>query len=79
MPHMKVKDDIIVAKVIAQAHQTLGHLGVQQTVDYIHRWYWWPKLGWEVDKYCCSCPTCQATKTDNQRPLGLLHSLPIPT
>ena len=79
VPQTKVKGDMIDTKVIAQAHQMLGHLGAQQTADYIHRWYWWPKLGQEVDKYCHSCPTCQVIKTDNQRPLGLLHSLPIPT
>ena len=79
VPHTKVNGDTIIAKIIAQAHQMLRHLGAQWTVDYIHRWYWWPKLSREIDKYCHSCPTCQATKIDNQRPLGLLHSLPIPT
>ena len=77
--HMKVNGDMIITKIITQAHQMLRHLGAQWTMDYICRWYWWPKLGWEVDKYCHSCLTCQATKTDNQRPLGLFHSLPIPT
>ena len=79
IPHTKVKHDTIVTKIIAQAHQMLRHLGAQQTMDYICRWYWWPKLGQEVDKYCHSCLTCQATKTNNERPLGLLHSLPIST
>ena len=79
IPHTKFKGDMIVAMVIVQAHQALGHLGAQRTVDYICRWYWWPKLGREVDKYCRSCLVCQATKTDNQRPKGLLHSMPILT
>ena len=79
VPHTKAKGDTVIAMIIAQAHQMLGHLGAQRTMDYIRRWYWWPKLGQEVDKYCRSCPTCLATKTDNQKPLGLLHSLPIPT
>ena len=52
VPHMKVKGDMVIALIIAQAHQTLRHLRAQQTTDYIHRWYWWPKLGWEVKKYC---------------------------
>ena len=79
IPHMKAKGDMIIVMIIAQAHQMLGHLRAQWTADYICRWYWWPKLGRAVDKYCHSCPTCQATKTDNQKSLGLLHSLPIPT
>ena len=52
VPHVKVKGDMVITMIIAQVHQMLGHLGAQQTVDYIHRWYWWPKLGWEVNKYC---------------------------
>ena len=52
VPHVKVKGDMVITMIIAQVHQTLGHLGAQQTMDYIHRWYWWPKLGWEVNKYC---------------------------
>src|ERR1700723_2402009 len=27
---------------------------------------------------CDTCPTCQVSKTSTQRPIGLLHSLPIP-
>ena len=45
VPHTKVKGDMIIAMITAQAHQTLRHLGAQRTADYIHRWYWWPKLG----------------------------------
>lgn len=36
-------------------------------------------MGQEVDKYCETCGTCQVNKTSTQRPLGLLHPLPIPT
>ena len=79
IPHTEFEGDTIIAMVIVQAHQALGHLGAQRSTDYIRRWYWWPKLGQEVDKYCCSCPICQAMKTDNQRPKGLLHSMSIPT
>ena len=43
VPHTKIKGDTVIAMIIAQAHQTLGHLGAQRTTDYIRRWYWWPK------------------------------------
>ena len=52
IPHAEFEGNTIIAMVIVQAHQALGHLGAQRTADYIHRWYWWPKLGQEVDKYC---------------------------
>ena len=29
VPHTKVKGDTVIALIIAQAHQTLGHLGAQ--------------------------------------------------
>src|ERR1700683_3701967 len=45
--------------------------------DYIQCWYWWPRLG-AVEKYCDSCGICQAIKMSTQRPVGLLHLLPIP-
>ena len=63
--HMKVKGDMVITLIITQAHQMLRHLKAQRTMDYICRWYWWPKLSQEVDKYCQSCPTCLATTTDN--------------
>jgi hypothetical protein len=66
------------AIVIEQAHTILGHFGAQKTSDYICHWYWWPHISPEVDKYCETCGICQANKTSMQRPVGLLHPLPIP-
>jgi hypothetical protein len=56
----------------------LGHFGAQKTADYIRRWYWWPRLGQEVEKYCSTCSICQAAKKENRKTAGLLHTLPIP-
>jgi len=66
------------ACIINHAHKVLGHLGALWMVDYIHRWYWWPGLSKEVDWFCRLCPVCQMTKMSNEKPAGLLHSLPIP-
>jgi hypothetical protein len=65
--------------VIAQAHEVLGHLGPQKTVDYIRRSYWWACIGQDIEQYCKMCPICQTTKSSTQKVPGLLHSLPIPT
>ena len=78
IPRVITKDYSITATVMEQAHTILGHYGAQKTADYIRRWYWWPRLGQEVDKYCTTCGICQANKTSTQRPVGLLHPLPIP-
>jgi len=78
VPRTQWKGASMTACIINHAHKVLGHLGVLRTVDYIHRWYWWPGLSKEVDRFCRSCPVCQTTKTSNEKPAGLLHSLPIP-
>jgi hypothetical protein len=79
LPRAKYKGDVLTAIIIDNAHKTLGHFGSQRTADYVRRWYWWPKLGREVEQFCRTCPTCQVTKGENQLPKGLLHSLPVPT
>src|SRR5271170_4462053 len=60
-------------------HHTVGHMGKRITNNYTRDLFWWPTLGSDIDAFCNSCATCQATKSRNQRPQGLLHSLPIPT
>ena len=78
LPHTTYKDNSIITMIINQAHRAIRHFGAQKTADYIHREYWWLKIGRKVDKFCQTCPTCQATKPSNQLPQGLLHSLLIP-
>jgi hypothetical protein len=62
---------------INHAHDTLGHLGSQKTLEYARRWFWWPRMGCDIEKFCLSCETCQMSKSSNQLKPGLLHSLPI--
>jgi hypothetical protein len=64
---------------IDHAHDTLGHLGSQKTLEYACRWFWWPRMGHDIKKFCISCETCQMSKSSNQLKPGLLHSLPIPS
>lgn len=64
--------------VIDHAHEILGHLGAQKTSEYLRRWFWWPRMGKDCDKFCLSCAVCQMSKTSNQKAPGLLHNMPIP-
>jgi Integrase zinc binding domain len=64
--------------IITQVHQVLGHLGPQKMSEYIRCYYWWLRIGQDVEHYCKTCPICQTTKSSMQKVLGLLHSLPIP-
>ncbi len=77
LPRTKFKQQTTTQIVIDQAHETLGHFGAQKTVEYLRRWYWWPKMGVEVEQFCISCWRCQLSKPWNQLKAGLLHSLPI--
>ena len=65
--------------VIDHAHDALGHLGAQKTSEYTRRWFWWPRMGKDIDKFCLSCGACQMSKTSNRHRPGLLHNMPIPT
>jgi hypothetical protein len=64
--------------LISNAHELLGHFGKLRTTNCIRRYFWWPTLAKEVDKFCKSCHTCQTVKSSPLHPDGLLHSLPIP-
>src|SRR6266481_4644437 len=68
----------LVEIIIDQAHTAIGHFGQFHTSRYIRRYYWWPLMGTDIKWYCSSCGLCQVTKDSNQKPSGLLHSLPIP-
>lgn len=64
--------------VIDHAHNTIGHLGAQKTAEYTRRWYWWPRMTRDIERFCTTCGACQMSKTSNAMPPGLLHSMPIP-
>jgi hypothetical protein len=73
------EDRDIVMKIIDQAHIIVGHFSSHKTASYVRRWYWWPRMGKDIEAWCTTCVTCQTTKTSNKQPAGKLHPLPIPT
>ena len=79
IPHILVKRKFLTEWIIEQAHTTVGHMGAQKTEEYVRQSFWWPRIGFEIRKYCESCGTCQTTKSSTTKPRGLLHSMPIPT
>ena len=56
-----------------------GHLGMDKTLDYISRNYFWPTMISDVREYVRTCPECITSKSANRKPAGLLQPLPIPT
>ena len=79
IPRTMHKSRRLTEVIIDQAHQTIGHAGSERTSKYIHKFYWWSTLSKDVTKFCATCRTCQAVKPSTQRPMGLLHPLPIPS
>ena len=79
IPHSEFQGRKITELVLDQVHRTVGHMGPSITKKYAWHYFWWLSLGSNIKTFCKSCATCQAIKTSNQQPQGLLHSLPIPT
>jgi hypothetical protein len=40
--------------------------------------YWWKGMKKEIAQYVARCDTCQRTKAEHQKPVGLLQPLPVP-
>lgn len=78
IPRAKWEKRTLVDLIIESAHVTIGHFGYRKTSEYLRKWWWWPSMGKDIESSCRSCGSCQTTKTSNERPAGLLHSLPIP-
>jgi hypothetical protein len=59
-------------------HLTLGHAGINKTLGYVRRWFWWPNIAKDVQDFCISCGKCQTSKGSHQKPPGWLCTMPIP-
>jgi transposase InsO family protein len=65
--------------VIDSCHQTTGHSGLNRSMKYVQRWFWWPGMADDIEEFCKSCGRCQTTKTPRQKSPGWLHTMPIPS
>jgi Integrase zinc binding domain len=64
------------------AHDALvsGHLGFNKAYERLRQGVTWLEMYSELKAYVRSCDSCQRNKTsDNQKPIGLLKPLEIPT
>jgi hypothetical protein len=66
-------------EVLRRSHDALaaGHPGQFQTMEEVHRYYWWPNMDEFVRKYVSSCKTCAQGKPA-QHPKGPLQPLEVP-
>jgi RNase H-like domain found in reverse transcriptase/Integrase zinc binding domain len=63
------------------AHDALvsGQLGFNKAYERLRQGVTWPEMYIELKAYVRSCDSCQRNKTSNQKPIGLLKPLEIPT
>ena len=54
------------------------HPGVDRTLAFIKRRFWWPSMKEDVAKFVAACDTCARSKHSNRPPAGLLRPLPVP-
>ena len=55
-------------EVIAEYHNTLGHMGIDKTYDAIHLKYYWVNLFKMVSAYVNKCQTCQLRSSQKRKP-----------
>ena len=54
-----------------------GHRGHQKTIATAKKQYCWPGMKKDIAEYISRCMKCQQVKVEHQRPIGLLHPLPV--
>ena len=69
---------VSLCSAVVQSFHNRCHFGVDKTVAGISRKYDVSELNRIAKDVCGQCLVCQACKSRNQKPLGLLQSLPIP-
>jgi hypothetical protein len=79
IPDVKIDGRRLQESIISQAHALLAHLGAQKTLTYLRDRVWWKTMVRDVHAFCETCVTCQTSKSQNQRPYGLLSPLPVPS
>ena len=66
-------------KILVENHDvpTVGHVGINRTVDRIKRNYWWRGIWGDVVVYVRLCPVCQCMKSDNWKKAGEMQPIPL--
>jgi hypothetical protein len=68
------------AELLQEFHSSAvgGHSGIQGTLRRLAAVFAWPNMIKDVREYIKNCIICQANKSSNHKPYGLLQPLPIP-
>ena len=76
IPH----DKDLRAEIIKSCHDTpsTGHPGKHGTLELVSRYYWWPRMAADVEKYVLGCDACQRYKPASH-PRAVLQPQEVPT
>jgi hypothetical protein len=74
-------DKEIKTAILREYHEApySGHQGIKRTMELLLRYYFWPRMKYDVQAYIKECLECQRNKVRNIRASGLLQPLPIPS
>lgn len=66
-------------KVLAwcQSFWLVVHPGMAKTKEICLCWFWWDKIGLDIQVFVTSCPVCAVNKASHTPPAGLLLLLPL--
>jgi len=55
-------------RILTEYHDSRlgGHYGIDNTIERIKKFYYWPQMSKEIEEYVRSCPTCQKRKTQRE-------------
>ena len=60
------------------ASRVACHSGINRTLSFVRRRFWWPTVVADVRDFVTACTVCARSKSSHQSPAGLLHPLPVP-
>lgn len=68
----------MIHEILQQFHDNQQHIGIDKTMEYIKRNYYWTRMDDDIKCWIVNCLQCQRIKPNLNRPKGLLQSHNIP-
>ena len=67
------------ADLLKKNHDDLleGYFGVEKTLEFLSREYYWPKKRADIEKYLQGCDICMSIKAQRHKPYSSMQALPV--
>lgn len=60
--HQLVLPEELRSFAINQLHDQMGHMGIERTLDLVWAWFYWPRMGYEIEHRIKTCNRCVRRK-----------------